>query len=155
MTMPTCPLPLALSLAFAVACRGPSADAAKPENPGATPCPVAGSGDPTRTWAPRFPVEGGGIVVVLAGGAASKPGLERLESSLGLASVETNLCGDELSVWIPGVACPVAPRLTTELAALGPVLGTDCFQPLNRSSLASACTNGALPSDRCHRLLSP
>lgn len=122
---------------------------------GAAACPDVDASDARAAWSARFPVERGGVVVLLGNSLpAVEAEIRQWQSSSGLVGLEMSYCGSASAVWIPGVACP-AEALGQALARVALVRVSHCFAPLPAADIVEACERAALSPRSCASEIPP
>ena len=157
---PALSLRLALALLSVIApfaaCRSnASQQGAGPAN-SALACPTKEAPDAIASWSVRFPVERGGLVVLLDDATAAVDGkVRQWQSSAGVEGVVTSPCGTGTAVWIPGVACPEPASIKEALARVAPALFSRCFSVMHADEIVDACARASLTARTCALALPP
>ena len=143
-------------LAFVAACGGESRSPRPPElatqsksaPSGACPAPSLSGDSAMRSLGEVFPVEAGGIALVLEGTNTELAGAR----ALGLMGTRSISCADRTLWWILGMECDASPEAIERLLGGASLLEKRCFSPLGRDTVHEHCTNGTLGPKACARI---
>jgi hypothetical protein len=144
------------AIALSAACRSKAPQqGAGPANSALT-CPTKEAPDPVAAWSARFPIERGGLLVLLDDSAAAVDAkVRQWQSSAGIEGVVTSPCGTGTAVWTPGVDCPEPASIREDLARLAPALFSRCFPVMHADEIVDACARGSLAARTCAVALPP
>jgi len=149
-------LALLSAIAPSAACRSNAPQqGAGPANSALT-CPTKEAPDPVASWSARFPVERGGLVVLLDDSTAAVDAkVRQWQSSAGVEGVVTSPCGTGTAVWTPGVDCPEPASIKEALARVAPALFSRCFPAMHADEIIDACARASLTARTCASALPP
>src|SRR5688572_30007015 len=149
-------LALLSAIALSAACRSNSPQQGAGRANSVLSCPTKEAPDPVASWSARFPVERGGLVVLLDDSTAAVDAkVRQWQSAAGIEGVEISPCGTGTAVWTPGVDCPEATSIMEALARVAPALFSRCFPSMRTDEIIDACARASLAARTCAVALPP
>lgn len=151
-------LPLiGVTLVLACASKPPASQPATPPAPAPSVAPTTAPAsapcspecaDPFAAWLDTFPLERGGVVLLLDNGPGALEFRARL-ATLGLQGLETRDYGALFATWVPAVDCGKFEPFFTLVPGLTTRPPSWCFPPLPNEDVKARCANGRIPTVRC------